>query len=342
MPKSHTKRPAPRFSVRDIPYEVVTSRQRRLHVPHRSRHIPASAWVDFNRRAPDAWNAMAKEKGFRIHHRVRDRLHLALECLDCNSLTAHKVFTLRTAQPRCGGCAEADHIAQAEAAGLSFLHRHNDDRHYAAYRAGCGHTVHRQFGFIERVSAGLTDISCERCQVRREKAEAKRQGWRRKSRDPKGNPGYRIYRHLCGHEQRIARVNMAWGQCKCAACGTAWNARTSFIYLLRIEVPEADLHVLKLGFSRTPVKRFRHQLGLPPSANVDLVRTLPMRTGHDACIEEKAAHAALANSLPQSVAPLSLYSGKLNVVSEIYHPRAFEAIMAAMDEIEARNLARIS
>jgi hypothetical protein len=336
MPKTQTKSQATRPSIRAIPFEIASGRSRPLFVPHRSRHVPETAWRPYPGPTLHDWQQMAEQKGFRIHSRVRDRLHFALECKTCGALSAHKLFSLRTAQPRCGGCAEAGHISQAEAAGLIFLHRREKDRHYATYRARCGHNVHRQFGFIERVAAGLTDINCERCQVQREKAEAKRQGWRRKSRDPKGNPNYRIYRHHCGHEQRIARVNMAWGQCKCAACGTAWNARASYIYMLRIEVPEANLHVLKLGFSRTPVKRYRHQLGLPPSARVELIRTLPMRTGNEACTAEKAAHAELARSLPEAVVPMSVYADVLNVVSEIYAPTAYSAIMTAMDRIEAR------
>ncbi len=41
----------------------------------------------------------------------------------------------------------------------------------------------------------------------------------RLGRDPKGNPNYRVYRHSCGHSQRVARVNMSWGQVQCAGCG---------------------------------------------------------------------------------------------------------------------------
>ncbi len=55
MPKTKTQPRAPRPSrpsVRGVPYEVVTSRQRRLHVPHRSRHVPVSEWGDFPRRVP--------------------------------------------------------------------------------------------------------------------------------------------------------------------------------------------------------------------------------------------------------------------------------------------------
>lgn len=327
---------------RAVPFDVVTNRCRPLHVPRRSRHIPPSGWRDYDGPILPEWRIMAGAKGFRIDRRVRDRLHLALECHHCGALTAHKLYTLRTARPRCGGCVEADQLARAREAGLVFLQRDETDRHYMFYRAPCGHTVRRQSEMIERVIAGRTDIRCETCLQWREEEEAFRRGWTRIGPDPEGSANYRLYAHGCGHRQRIARVNIAWGQCKCAGCGTAWNARASFIYLLRIEVPEANLHLLKLGFSRTPVKRARHQLGLPPSARVDLVRTLPMPTGHDACAAEKAAHAELARNMPGSVAPLSLYAGVLNVVSEIYHPHAFDAIMAAMDEIEARYPPKIS
>ena len=341
MPKSplkpraaHASRPT-RPDVRGVPFEMVTTRQRRLHVPHRSRHVPASAWRDYPRPVPDAWHGFAREKGFRIHGRIRDRLHLALECTACGGLTAHKVFTLRTAQPRCGACAEADLSAMARAAGLIFLRRDGRDHHYGLYRAGCGHIVKRQFEFVERVAARKTDLRCETCLRSRERDEAARQGWERLGRDPKGNANYRLYRHTCGHIQRVARVNMSWGQVQCAACGSAWNARESYIYLLRIERPGTEFHVLKLGFSRTPVKRFRHQLGLPRGAKVEVVRVLPMATGHEACAQESAAHAALRRQHPDAVVPQEVYAGVLNVKSEVYEPFAFDLIMTLMDRIEA-------
>lgn len=341
MPKTQTKsraRHAPRPtrpSVRGVPFEVVTSRQRRLHVPHRSRHVPASAWVDFLRRVPEAWHDFAQAKGFRVHARVRDRYHVALECTACGGLTAHKVFTLRTAQPRCGACAEADLSDAARAAGLTFLRRDGRHHHYGLYRAACGHVVKRQFEFVERVAAKRTDLRCEKCLHARERDEAARQGWERLGRDPKGNASYRLYRHACGHTQRVARANMSWGQVKCASCGGAWNARDSYIYLFRIEVPGTGFHVLKLGFSRTPVKRYRHQLGLPRAARVELVRVLPLATGHDACAQESAAHATLRRRHPDAVVPPEVYAGILNVKSEVYEAWAFDLIMDLLDRIEA-------
>lgn len=337
MPKIQTST-TPKTShpaVSGLPYEIVTGRQARLYVPHRSRHVPASAWTDFNRRVPQDWKLLAQTKGFRIHRRIRDRLHVALECHSCGSLTAQRVFTLRTAQPRCGGCAETAMIAQARAAGLIFLRRDKFDHQYALYRAGCGHVLRRQFEIVARVAAGQTNLCCDRCLIAREQAEARSQGWERLRRDPGGNLNYRLYRHSCGQVQRVARVNMAWGQCKCQACGGAWNANPSFIYLIRIEIPDCDLHLLKLGFSKHPIKRFRHQLGLPRTARVDLVRTLPIATGHDACALETAAHAQLRQRVPDAVLAPDIYAGVVNTKSEVYSAIALAEILRLMDAIEA-------
>lgn len=342
MQKNHAKRSAPRRSPRYAPYEVVTDRGNRLYVPHRSRHVPMEVWVDFRRSVPESWRALAFGKGFRIHSRVRDRLHLALECSDCGALTAHKVFTLRTAHPRCGGCAEAGQVARAAQAGLAFLHRDYADRHYAIFRAPCGHTVRRQWELIERVISGRNDVRCEICLQQREAEEARRQDWLWIGRDPSGNPNYRVYRHHCGQIQRIARANMQWGQCDCARCGKSWAAKPSFIYLLGLEFADGTPRLLKMGYSKHPVKRWKHQLKLPKSAKVDVIRIIAMPTGHDACGTELAAHATLLQKHPELAVPHEIYADLLNVKSEVYWPVAEEVFHILLDEIEARYPAKVS
>jgi len=336
MPKTKPRSPKPaRPSVRGVPFDVVTNRRRRLHVPHRSRHVPAGEWRDYPRPVPEAWARIARDKGFRVHGRIRDRYHVALECDACGGLTAHKAFTLRRAQPRCGACAEADLADAARAAGLIFLRRDGRNHHYGLYRAACGHVIKRQFEFVERVAAKQTDVRCEKCLRARERDEASQRGWERLGRDPQGNANYRMYRHSCGHSQRVARVNMMWNQVKCAACGGAWNSSPSFIYLARIEMTSRGIHLLKLGFSKTPVKRLKHQLGLPRSAKVDLVRVLPMASGHVARAQEAAVHATLRRRHPDAVVPPEVYAGTLTVRSEVYEAWAFDLIMRHLDRIEA-------
>ncbi|MEO3479598.1 hypothetical protein AAFO90_18215, partial [Phaeobacter sp. CAU 1743] len=195
--------------------------------------------------------------------------------------------------------------------------------------------LRRQFEFIERVAARKTDVRCEKCLLKRERDEATRRGWERLGRDPQGSANYRLYRHSCGNVQRIARVNLSWGQVQCASCGGAWNSNPSFIYLLRIEMTSRGLHLLKLGFSKTPMKRMKHQLGLPRSAKMDLVRVLPMASGHVARAQEAALHATLRRHHPDVVVPPEVYAGILNVRSEVYEAFAFDLIMDHLDRIEA-------
>lgn len=305
-------------------------------MPRRSRHVAASAWQHvLPDPIPADWSRIARAKGFRIHSRIRDRHHVALECNACGALTAQKVFTLRTARPACGGCAEGAHVAHARKAGLVLLGRDPDDRHYGLYRAPCGHEIRRQFGLVERAASGRAGIRCETCLREREEAEAERIGWRRPGADPAGNPNYRLYRHSCGHAQRIARSNMLWGQVDCAGCGRTWTARPSQIHLVEITLPEAGLRLVRLGYSNTPQKRFRHQLGLPRGARVDLIRTVAMASGHAACAREKHAHAELRRRRPETVVPQADDAGLVRTRTEICRPTALADLHALLDRLDA-------
>lgn len=306
-----------------------------LFVPRRSAGTPHADWVTYDAPVPQAWDRMAERKGFLINRRIRDRYHVALECRTCGAHTAQKTYTLRTAQPRCGGCATAGQQTRAQDAGLVLLHRDPEDRHYGIFRAECGHIVRRQFAFIHRMQRGDTDLRCATCLVAREAKEARHHGWTRLGPDPQNRQNYRLYRHACGHTQSIAAVNMRWGQCDCAHCGGSWGARPSFLYLAQIRFPHDGLTVVKFGYSAHPNKRFRHQLGLPGSAQVTFLRLLPMPSGHAACTVERPANTALARTHPDAVVPPSLYAGLINVVSEIYWPELLPEINRVLDRIAA-------
>ena len=224
-----------------------------------------------------------------------------------------------TSQPLCRTCLETARAARATAAGLAYLGPDPDHPQYGLFRATCGHVLRRQFEIIDRVARGQTGLRCETCFAERERQIAARQGWTRIGPDPRGNPNYHHYRHnACGHEQRIARANLQWSQCDCAGCGETWTAKPSFLYLLAIHHGGVDL--LKLGYSANPLKRQRHQLGLPRAAQVSLLRSVAMPTGHAACTVEKRLHARLRRRHPDAVVVPEDYRGILNVVSEVYRP----------------------
>jgi len=281
------------------------------------------------------WAEAARSKGFTLIARVQDRFRVALRCQTCGGLHVARHFVLMTAQPLCPHCVEARWRATATAAGLTWLGRDPDHRHYGRYLLPCGHAAQRQFTFVERIAAGAVAPRCETCLVHREEEEALRFGWARLHRDPQGNPAYRLYRHSCGHEQRIAVANMRWGQCDCAGCGQSWTAKPSYIYLLDIRHPGTGRHYLKLGYSSHPVKRHKHQLGLPKDALVEVLRVVAMPTGHGACAHEKAAHARLKRAHPEALVPHPEYADLMNVVSEIYRPASLSILHDTLDRIEA-------
>ena len=284
---------------------------------------------------PDAWHVIADAKGYDIVGRIKDRYHLLLKCRFCGGEQECKVFTLRTAQPLCRACQEAAYRGTAEEAGLTLLHRDRDNRHYAFYRAECGHTVRRQFELVGRAAAGTTQVRCETCLTARETSEAEAQGWTLLGRDPEKDPNYRLYEHACGHEQRIARANMHSGRCACSVCGDGWWAEPSWLYLMRLDLPGIG-RVVKLGHSRDPELRMRFQLGLAPDGRHELIRTVAMPTGREALLAEKAMHARLRAELPEHVVPPEELSGLIRVVSEIYHALAEPRISSLLDDIEDR------
>lgn len=291
------------------------------------------------------WIEAAQQKHFDILSRVKDRLHLALRCHRCGTVSVTRLFVLMNSQPLCRVCLETARSTRAAAVGLSYLGPDPDHPQYGRYHATCGHILRRQFEIINRVADGKTGLRCETCFARKEQQIAARHGWTRIGPDPRGNSNYHLYRHSCGHEQRIARANLGWGQCDCAGCGETWTAKPNYLYLLAICYDGVNL--LKAGYSSNPVKRHRHQLGLPKEAQVTVLRKVAMPTGHAACTVEKALHARLRRQHPDAVMSPESYQGVLNVRSEVYRPwlraeleRRLDAIAAAVGSRSASDVVR--
>ena len=297
--------------------------------------LPTHDMPPFHGRIHRHWHAAARARGFEIVGRVRDRYHLRLRCQACSGEMVSKLFVVTNSRPLCPHCLAARRSATATAAGVTFLGQDPDHSVYGFFRASCGHVLRRQFELIDRVARGETGIRCETCLAQREQQEAAQYGWQRLGPDLTRGKNYRLYRHACGHVQSIAQANMLWGQCDCAACGESWTAKPSYVYLFDIRLPaDGDApsrHYLKLGYSAHPVKRYRHQLGLPADAEVDVLRVVPMPTGHAACGAEKAAHSRLVRAHPDAVVPVAELAGRTKLRSEIYRPHLRAVIEAEMD-----------
>lgn len=290
-----------------------------LHVVPRNGGAPVAVPV-LSLPVPPDWKAIAAAKGYAIAARVIDRLHLALRCERCGTLSLSRVFTVRSAQPLCPGCLKAKRSGAADAAGARLLRPDRDDTRYAVYALPCGHEVRRQFELIARAAAGETGIRCDTCHAAVLEAEAQARGWSVHGPDPAGDPRYRLYVHAasgCGHLQRIARANIISGRVNCARCGTGWASAGSALYLMGFDLPGYG-RVLKLGFSRDPASRLAFQL--KPRSDLDgrLLHVVPIASGHRALCAERRLHAELRRRHPQAVVPQRAFRGLINVGSEIY------------------------
>ena len=281
------------------------------------------------------WRAAAEAKGFGILQRVKDRYHLLLSCHTCRRTHASKIFVLMNSQPQCPHCIQDRWRDDAAAAGLNWVGRDPEDRHYGHYIAPCGHNLRRQFEMVKRAAEGLCSVRCEICHADKEQAEAEERGWHLIGEDTGGNQNYRLYRHAsCGHEQRIARANMQTSRFACGQCGEDWPAAPSYLYAMQFRLA-SGLRLVKLGFSRNPDSRLRHQLLKHRDLDAKILKTVPMATGQLALQAEKRLHAKLQAGFSDQVAPPELYSDALRVRSEVYFADAAQVIFAMLDAIEA-------
>ncbi|MGR3482005.1 hypothetical protein [Salipiger marinus] len=95
----------------------------------------------------------------------------------------------------------------------------------------------------------------------------------------------------------------------------------------------SGLRVVKLGFSRDPQSRLRHQFLLQPGIQAELLRTVPQPTGHAALCCEKALHRSLKKSLPDAIIPHDRFQGWLSVKTEIYGIEIEPLILKRLDEV---------
>ena len=315
---------------------------RRLHVPHRSRHVPVSAWTTYDDEIPQAWQVAAIEKGFIITRRVRDRYHVALECMTCGAETLQKAYVVRTARPQCAACLDHRRQMEAAACGYTLLGRDDTNHKYGSYKLPCGHVVSLQFGRVSRLARdgrvpGRPGSRCPECHTAKIAGLAAKRGWTLVGPDPEGNANYRVFRHQegCGHEQRIAVANLQSGRFGCARCGEVWSAAPSCIYFMEFVVPDRGTYI-KLGYSKNPESRLHWQLGLSRKISSRILHQLAMPTGHQAQKLEKKLHNTVRHRFPDAVVPTSELAGWINVVSEIYRPAILPDILTLLETIAAK------
>ena len=128
---------------------------------------------------------------------------------------------------------------------------------------------------------------------------------------------------------------MRTGRFTCGGCSDAWTRAPSYLYAMRFGLESGRIAV-KVGFSRDPWSRLRHQLVTDLDQDAELIRVIPVSTGHDAICREKRLHVALRHLYPEAVLERAEFAGQVKVKSELYCVSIEPEIMALFDDTELR------
>lgn len=288
----------------------------------------------FDCEIPPLWQGVAEEKGFEITARVKDRFHLVLRHDPCGAEMICKVFNLQTAMPVCPTCVAAERARLCREAGVRFLGA-AARTHYLRIRLCCGHATERQTELLDRVRRGKTSIRCSTCRLARLEDEASARDWALIGADPEGLSNFRLYRHSCGHVQRVTIGNMTTGRFACGGCSDGWALDPSYIYAMRF-VLQSGREAIKVGFSRDPESRLRHQLITDRDQYAMLIRKIAVPTGREAIRLEKLLHQQLRHQHPEAVLHRSVFDAEIKCVTELYDGAIEPVIMAHLDALEHR------
>jgi hypothetical protein len=274
----------------------------------------------------------ARQKGFLLVDRGRRSSDVKLRCKTCQQIQQVRRSVLVNNAVECKNCLWMGRINDAMAVGATILTPDRGSHKKVSLALSCGHVVTRQYGRLAKAAQGGHALGCETCREARYVKEAEGSGWGLIGPSQNAKNGYRRYRHYCGHSQDHAIVNVENRQLDCASCGETWASKPSCIYLFQIEI--ADRTVLKLGYSSSPTRRLRQQLGDAARLTGKILRVIDLETGRAALNAEKKAHRKLRKTHPDLVVDAAVFADQINTKSEIYDLNAEPVIQNLMDQID--------
>jgi predicted nucleic acid-binding Zn ribbon protein len=205
--------------------------------------------------------------------------HYRLYKLDCGHERELLTQKVRDGSFRCDICLANRLKHEANAQGAELLGPGSTSSH-RIYELRCGHQQEVETGNMRR-----GNIGCIVCQEEKVRSEARALGC--EIIGPGRNANYRLYKLLCGHEREVKVDAMRNNSFVCQTCEDTSRTLPSNLYLLYIKVGYDEW--LKLGYAKSVTHR-TSQYGLPASAEVTTVKSLPFDTGNEAHAAEADIH----------------------------------------------------
>ena len=232
----------------------------------------------------------------------------------CGNTQVVEMSNMRRVGAKCQHCWLEKIKAEAAANGWFWISQ--VDENYGRYQHHCGHEQDIQMTNMRR-----TMVKCNRCQEEKIKSEVQ-DGW-----TWLGQVGwyYGLYQHRCGHTQEITMGNMRKGWVVCHACEESWATRPSDLYVLYISLQGES--IVKVGISNNLDAR-TNQYGLPPEAEVTILKTVPFATGLDAKAAEQKVLKKFSKHQLKGIEHIMSRSG----ATECFCPSVLDQILDAVDK----------
>lgn len=202
-----------------------------------------------------------------------------LYSLPCGHDQEVELAKIRIGAFRCNVCLIEKLNREAEAQGCKLVGA-GKKKDYCLYLPPCGHVLEVTAGNMRK---GY--FKCNTCLVERLEREAEAQGCKLLGAGTHANN--RLYMLPCGHKQEIGVGNLRKGGFLCQICEETSRTLPSNVYLFRIKVDSDEW--LKLGYAKSLDSRAA-KYGLPESAQITTICSLPFDTGNEAHAVEAGIH----------------------------------------------------
>ena len=205
--------------------------------------------------------------------------HYRLYRLPCGHRQQMQMSAIRKNSFRCSICLEDKLKREAEAQGCKLLGAGKDIK-FRLYALPCGHDLE-----VRVASMRDGSFKCSVCFKVKLEREAEAQGCKLLGAGTHANN--RLYMLPCGHKQEIGVGNLRKGGFLCQICEETSRTLPSNVYLFRIKVDSDEW--LKLGYAKSLDSRAA-KYGLPESAQITTICSLPFDTGNEAHAVEAGIH----------------------------------------------------